>query len=65
VIRTVAADCTPPPTWPDSWPCDYCGQPVIRPTAPPYRGDGSIYIRHGLLGAWHEDCRDCLGGPEE
>lgn len=63
MIRTVAANCAPPPPWPDTWPCDYCAQPVTGASSVQDLGDGTIYLLQGAYHAWHDDCRDCLGGP--
>jgi hypothetical protein len=62
VIHTRPQTCTPP-LWPATWPCDYCGQPVTPARNITDLGDGTIYTLHGVLGAWHDDCRTCLGGP--
>ena len=63
MIRTNPETCAPPP-WPDVWPCDYCGALVTPARGGRDRGDGSIYTLHGAWGAWHDACRDCLGGTE-
>ena len=63
MIRTDPTACTPPPPWPDTWPCDYCGQPVTPARDTHDLGDGTIYLLCGTPGAWHDDCRTCLGGP--
>jgi hypothetical protein len=60
VIRTDPAACTAP-TWPGTWPCDYCGAPVTPARGGRHTGDGTIYRLLGAWGAWHDACRDCLG----
>lgn len=65
MIRTDPAACTAPPPRPDTWPCDYCGAPVTPARTVRDIGDGTIYTLHGAWGAWHDACRDKLGGPWE
>lgn len=64
MIRTRPEACTTP-TWPDGWPCDYCGALVTPARNTRNLGDGTIYRLLDAWGAWHHDCRDCLGGTEE